>query len=152
MRASEPASPASASGASGAQCISLGRTRGCIQPVRADDPPRRLHVGGVLGARIERPAVVAPALTPALRRELSRVAVRHGLRHVRLFGSFARGEAGADSDVDLLVQIPDSMTLWGLTCAADELSEVAGMRVDVVPDSNLRPGVRERVLAEAIPL
>lgn len=106
----------------------------------------------VLDARIERPAVVAPALTPALRRELSRVAVRHGLRHVRLFGSFARGEAGADSDVDLLVQIPDSMTLWGLTCAADELSEVAGMRVDLAPDSNLRPGVRERVLAEAIPL
>jgi NADH dehydrogenase FAD-containing subunit len=36
-----------------AQCISLGRRHGCIQPVRADDSPRRLHVGGVLGARIK---------------------------------------------------------------------------------------------------
>lgn len=36
-----------------AQCISLGRKRGYIQPVHADDSPRRLHVGGTMGARIK---------------------------------------------------------------------------------------------------
>jgi NADH dehydrogenase len=36
-----------------AQCVSLGRSRGFIQLVNADDSPRRLHVGGALGARIK---------------------------------------------------------------------------------------------------
>jgi hypothetical protein len=36
-----------------AQCISLGRRRGYIQLVHPDDSPRRLHVGGALGARIK---------------------------------------------------------------------------------------------------
>ena len=37
-----------------AQCISLGRTRGYIQPVNADDSPRRIHLGGPLGARVKK--------------------------------------------------------------------------------------------------
>jgi NADH dehydrogenase len=36
-----------------AQCVSLGRKRGYFQPVNRDDTPRRLHVGGALGARIK---------------------------------------------------------------------------------------------------
>jgi hypothetical protein len=36
-----------------AQCISLGRRRGYIQPVNPDDSPRRIHVAGRLGARVK---------------------------------------------------------------------------------------------------
>jgi NADH dehydrogenase FAD-containing subunit len=48
-----------------AQCVSLGRRRGYIQPVNSDDTPRRMHVGGLAGARIKeavcRRVVDAPA-------------------------------------------------------------------------------------------
>jgi NADH dehydrogenase len=47
-----------------AQCLSLGRKRGYIQPVHPDDSPRRVHIGGRLGAKVKeavcRNAVDAP--------------------------------------------------------------------------------------------
>jgi NADH dehydrogenase len=48
-----------------AQCISLGRKRGYIQLVNADDSPRRLHIGGAVGAKMKeavcRRVIEAPA-------------------------------------------------------------------------------------------
>jgi len=47
------------------------------------------------------------------RRELVAAAEAHGASHVRVFGSVARGEDGADSDVDLLVDLPRGLGLLG---------------------------------------
>ena len=91
-------------------------------------------------------------LTPEVISGLKQVAEKHGITDVRLFGSVARGEATPESDLDLLVTLPAGMTLWGLAGAADELSEIAGVRVDLVPEADLRPAVRGRVLAEAVAL
>jgi len=101
---------------------------------------------------------------PLSRRELLRrnrdlitefLALR-GAREVRVFGSVARGEDVGRSDIDLLVELPggastggELLTVLGLS---EELSQLLGIRVDVVTARTLRPGVRERALAEAVPL
>ena len=64
----------------------------------------------------------------------------------------ARGEDTDQSDVDLLVDLSGEVGLIGLSGLAREIGEIVGVDVDVVPADSLKPAIRERVLAEAIPL
>jgi predicted nucleotidyltransferase/DNA-binding XRE family transcriptional regulator len=87
------------------------------------------------------------------RREVVAAAEAHGASRVRVFGSVARGEDGADSDVDLLVDLPPGLGLLGFGRLLDELERVLdGLRVDLVPAADLKPEIRARVEREAIPL
>lgn len=80
------------------------------------------------------------------------VAERRGARNVRVFGSVARGDDGPTSDVDLLVDLDDGVTLIGLAGLQQDLSELLGRNVDVIPASMLKPRLRDRVLVEAVPI
>jgi hypothetical protein len=71
---------------------------------------------------------------------------------VRVFGSVARGEDTAVSDVDLLVDLDDGVGLVALSALERELSHLLGTHVDIVPSEMLKRGVRDEVLAEAISL
>lgn len=87
-----------------------------------------------------------------MRADVLEAAERHGARNVRLFGSVARGEAGPDSDLDLLVELDKGRSLLDHAGLVIELESILGCRVDVATEQGLRPRVRERVLAEAVPL
>ncbi len=78
--------------------------------------------------------------------EILRIAGRHGVESVSVFGSLARGEAGPGSDVDPGHGFTDFMAF----CA--EAEAALGRRVDVVTEDGLSPYIRNRVLAEAIAL
>jgi uncharacterized protein len=86
------------------------------------------------------------------RAEVLRAAADAGFRDVRVFGSVLRGQDAPESDIDLLVTPPPEVTLFDLARLERTLSELLGCRVEVVPASQLRPGVRDQVLAEAVPL
>ena len=86
------------------------------------------------------------------RSELLAIAERYGARDVRIFGSVARGEDTAESDVDLLVRFEKAATLLDQGRLIAELERLLGREVDVVSESGLKPRIRERVLAEARPL
>ncbi len=86
------------------------------------------------------------------REEVLRVAGRHGARNVRLIGSVARGDATADSDLDLLVELERGRSLLDHAALMIELGTLLGCKVDVATEQGLRPRVRERVLAEAVAL
>jgi uncharacterized protein len=86
------------------------------------------------------------------RAEVLRAAADAGFREVRVFGSVVRGQDGPDSDIDFLVSPPPGATLFDLARLERTLSELIGCRVEVVPAGQLRPGVRDEVLAEAVPL
>ena len=91
----------------------------------------------------------------SLRANRSRVlaaARAHGFSNIRLFGSVARGEDGPDSDIDLLVEIPESTSLFSLGRFEIELAEILGYPVEVTPARSLKPHVSRRALAEARPL
>ncbi len=80
------------------------------------------------------------------------VAARRGARNVRVFGSVARGEDNAESDIDLLVDLDDNVGLVGLAGMTRELSALLGVEVDVVPAATVKPRMRAEILAEAIAL
>ena len=88
----------------------------------------------------------------AKRPEILRAAKDHGAGNVRVFGSVARGDASADSDVDLLVDLEPGRSLLDHAALVLELEALLGRRVDVAVARGLRSRIRDRVLKEAIPL
>jgi len=81
--------------------------------------------------------------------QLMRLAQKHGIAQVFVFGSVARGETTAASDVDLLVQMQAGASLFGVAGFCYEAEQLLGVRVDVVPTSVL-PGVSDREFAARI--
>jgi uncharacterized protein len=77
---------------------------------------------------------------------------RHGARNVRIFGSVARGEATADSDIDLLVEVGERTSPWFPAGLVEELESLLGKPVDVVTENSLHWLLRRRILKEAVPL
>jgi uncharacterized protein len=73
-----------------------------------------------------------------------------GVRRLALFGSFVRGEAGPDSDVDLLVEfLPGEKTYERFNSLYDLLDERLARRVELVTTESLSPYIGPRILAEA---
>ena len=86
------------------------------------------------------------------RAEILAIAKRHGIREVRVFGSMARGDADATSDVDLLVSLPPERTGLALGALLMDVQDLLHRRVEVVTEKSLHPALRDRVLKEAQPL
>lgn len=84
------------------------------------------------------------------RQAILQIAARHGASNVRVFGSVARGEAGDESDLDLLVTVERGRSLLDLVRLQLELEDLLGVRVDVVEDLALHPLIRDAVLREAV--
>lgn len=85
---------------------------------------------------------------PEIRRKLRAV----GGSRIRVFGSTSNGTENDDSDVDLLFSMREPMSLMQLSTVERELSQLIGYQVDLVPESALREDLRDRIIAEAIPL
>ena len=83
------------------------------------------------------------------RREILRIAGLHGASNVRVFGSFSRGDADDNSDVDILVDLEKGRSLMDMGGLLMDLQTLLGRPVDVVTEKGLRPRIRERVLREA---
>jgi uncharacterized protein len=86
------------------------------------------------------------------RSKILETARRRGVRNIRVFGSVARGEERADSDVDLLVELEASRSLFGLGGFLMDLHDLLGRKVDVATDDALPSSLRDRILREAIAL
>lgn len=75
---------------------------------------------------------------------------RHDVRRAGVFGSYARGEAGPESDLDLLVELPSGSSLLDLVGLEQALSDELGLKVEATTYRALHPLSRERVLQEEI--
>jgi predicted nucleotidyltransferase/DNA-binding XRE family transcriptional regulator len=104
-------------------------------------PGRLRRLSGPVGRRVRRH-----------REDLVAAAAAYGVGNLRVFGSVARGEDRADSDVDLLADFPPGLSLFGLGRLEADLEGILGTRVDLIPAADLKPGVRERVKSDLIPL
>jgi len=87
-----------------------------------------------------------------LRRERPRLAVRHNVSSLGIFGSVARADASAGSDCDILVEFTDPPGLFGFVELEHELSGLLGCRVDLVEKKSLKPGIARRVTKELVPV
>jgi predicted nucleotidyltransferase len=97
-------------------------------------------------------AMALEALLGQKRQDVLRIAGKYGARRVRVFGSVARGEADAESDVDFLVELDPGRSLLDLGGLQFELEALLGRPVDVVTERGLKARIRERVLREAVPV
>ena len=86
------------------------------------------------------------------RDEILQIAARHGASNVRVFGSVARGEAGPESDLDLLVDLERGRSLLDHAALKVDLELLLDLPVDVATERGLKPRIREHLLREAIPL
>ena len=86
------------------------------------------------------------------RDEILRIAAAHGAQNVRVFGSVSCGEAGAKSDVDLLVKLEPGRSLLDLIAIKQELEDLLGREVDVLTEDAVSAYIREQVLKEAVSL
>ena len=81
------------------------------------------------------------AMQPALRR-------RYPIRGMGVFGSYVRGEQREDSDLDLLVELGEGITLPDYAGLQSELSEALGIKVDLANRRTLKRRIGERILIE----
>jgi predicted nucleotidyltransferase len=120
---------------SGATCLAVaGRVRPGVLPAGT--------VADMSRERDDALEILREAL-PELRR-------RFHVRSLRLFGSFARDDAGPTSDVDLLVEFAEPVGLFLLADLRRHLSTLLARPVDVGTEASLRPRVRRSVLEESI--
>jgi len=101
----------------------------------------RFHGTSPLGMRLRE-------RTSEVRQELADA----GGFNVRVFGSVSRGEDDAESDIDLLVHLTEPMGLMQLSALERRLSEILDATVDLIPDSSIRPDLREEILESAVHL
>ena len=72
----------------------------------------------------------------------------HGIKYAGVFGSIARGEDRAESDVDLLVRLGETMSLTEYIGFRDELAHALGRDVDVVTEKSLNEYFKPHILPE----
>jgi len=96
--------------------------------------------------------MILSVLLASTRDEIVRIAASHGARHVRLFGSVARGDATDQSDVDVLVDLESGRSLMDHARLIVDLERLLGRRVDVVTERGLRPRVRDAILRDSVSL
>jgi predicted nucleotidyltransferase len=89
---------------------------------------------------------------PEMRDAIVAAASACGAANLRVFGSVARGEEDAHSDVDVLVQFEAGRTLLDLVRLESRLERLFGRPVDVVTEASLAEPIRSRALREALPV
>ncbi len=88
----------------------------------------------------------------SIRQRTSPIFHRYGVRRAAIFGSFARGEEQKTSDVDLLVEVPKEMDLFSFVALKQDLEERLGRDVDLVTYRSIDYLLRDRILAEQVPI
>ena len=83
-----------------------------------------------------------------LRQQLPLLRDRYGVESLGLFGSYVRGEAGSESDLDVLVRFRRTPGLLRFVELENYLGDLLGVRVDLVMAEALKPTIGQRVLAE----
>lgn len=89
-------------------------------------------------------------LIQSRRDKILQICRQHGASNVAVFGSVARGEDHATSDIDFLVDLEPERSLLDHIGLQQELHDLLGVRVDVVTRRGLHPLLRDNVLSEAV--
>lgn len=73
-----------------------------------------------------------------------------GVKHASVFGSVARGDQTTNSDLDILIDVPDDMTLFGFIDLEHKLEDVLEKKVDLVDATGLKPQLKQYILRDQI--
>ena len=82
--------------------------------------------------------------------ELPSLAERYHVSYLGLFGSYLKGTQRPDSDLDILVSFSEVPSLFRLIELENYLSDILGVKVDLVVRESLKPRIGEKVLHEVV--
>ncbi len=77
---------------------------------------------------------------------------RYGVETLEVFGSYVRDEQNKDSDLDILVAFREDPSLLTYIAIENQLSDLLGVKVDLVMKDSLKPKIGQHILREAIPV
>jgi len=75
---------------------------------------------------------------------------RYDVVRAALFGSFVRGEASPESDIDIIVEFSGRKSLLDLVGIEQELSETLGRKVDLLTEKSISPYLIDRIKKELV--
>ena len=87
-----------------------------------------------------------------LRSQLPMLEEEYGVATLELFGSYVRHEQRRDSDLDILVTFTRTPSLLKFIRLENFLSDILGVKVDLVMKDSLKPGIGRGILREAVPV
>ncbi len=93
----------------------------------------------------------AEVIAEILRSQMPELSRRYKVASLGIFGSYLRGEADEESDIDLLVDLEDAgepLTLLEFIALENHLSDLLGTKVDLVEKSALKTAIGRRILEE----
>ena len=75
---------------------------------------------------------------------------KHKVKKVGIFGSYVRGEQKKRSDIDVIAEFEEPLSLLDLVGVEIYLSRVLKAKVDLIPKDDIRPELKERILKETV--
>lgn len=91
-----------------------------------------------------------PEIQSIVRGCKAELAVKYGAHDLRVFGSYTRGTQCSKSDIDILVRLERPISLLKLVNMENFLSERLGVKVDLIPEEDVRPELKEKILRQAV--
>jgi len=85
-----------------------------------------------------------------LREELPFLRKKYGVKRIGLFGSYSRGEATEESDIDILVDFERPIGFFDFIDLEEYLKEKLGAEVELVTEDALKPLIKPRVTRETV--
>ncbi len=75
---------------------------------------------------------------------------KYKILEIGIFGSYIRGEQKRKSDIDILVRFDEPVSLLEWVSAENYLSDLLKIKVDMVPEEDVRPELKKRILKEVV--
>lgn len=85
-----------------------------------------------------------------IREKIIPIAKRFDIQRVILFGSYARGEATAESDIDLIIELPEAVGLFRLAEIFDAIQAALGKNVDCLTEDSIPLSLRFETLDDEV--
>lgn len=91
-----------------------------------------------------------PSLLEQIRHELPKLKEAYAVKTLEIFGSYVRAEERDESDLDVLVTFSEVPGLFTFVKLENHLSDLLGLKVDLVLKNSLKPAIGERIIKEAV--
>ena len=85
-----------------------------------------------------------------LKNRIISILVQHGIKKIMVFGSYLRDEATTKSDIDIIVEFPEDISLLDHIRIEYELSEKLDMKIDLLSQNGISPYMKEQIMKEVI--
>ena len=89
-------------------------------------------------------------LNEEIKNKIIFILAKYNIRKILVFGSYARNEAKPNSDLDLIVEFPDDISLLDHIGIEFELSEALNMKIDLLSQNGISPYIKDQIMKEAI--